>query len=302
MVDLAATRERVVASLVGRERELDLVLAAVGAGTDLVLEGPPGTSKSTLLRAITREWGIPLLLVEGNADLTPAKLVGHHDPARVLRDGYAATNFVEGPLVQAMRQGGFLYLEELNRTPDETLNVLLTAMADRELAVPRLGMVSAAETFCVVGSMNPLDDVGTTRLSAGFLDRLCRLTMTYQDEPAERAVVALRTSGRLPAELSDQLVHDAVALTRMTREHPDIRQGSSVRGAIDCALVAGQLAALRGDVAEPSAYQALVLDALLVALSARVHVDDAADRTVEQVLTELWEDRFVLRPAAAAPG
>ena len=53
-------RDRVHARVVGRERELDLMLAAVAAGRDLLLEGPPGTSKSTLLRAITAEWGIPL--------------------------------------------------------------------------------------------------------------------------------------------------------------------------------------------------------------------------------------------------
>ena len=79
---LAATRARIASRVVGRERELDLVLAAVAAGRDIVLEGPPGTSKTTLLRAITAEWGIPLVFVEGNADLTPAKLLGHHNPAR----------------------------------------------------------------------------------------------------------------------------------------------------------------------------------------------------------------------------
>ena len=78
---LAAAYDRVAAHLVGRERELTLVLAAVAAGRDIILEGPPGTSKSTLLRAITAEWGIPLVFVEGNADLTPSKLIGHHNPA-----------------------------------------------------------------------------------------------------------------------------------------------------------------------------------------------------------------------------
>jgi MoxR-like ATPase len=48
-VSLAATYDRVAAHLVGRERELTLALAAVAAGRDLILEGPPGTSKSTLL-------------------------------------------------------------------------------------------------------------------------------------------------------------------------------------------------------------------------------------------------------------
>ena len=55
-----------------------MVLAAVAAGHDLLLEGPPGTCKSTILRAITDIWGIPLFFVEGNAELTPARLVGHH--------------------------------------------------------------------------------------------------------------------------------------------------------------------------------------------------------------------------------
>jgi MoxR-like ATPase len=88
------------------------VLAAVAAGRDILLEGPPGTSKTTLLKAITAEWDIPLVFVEGNADLTPAKLVGYHNPARVLREGYTADNFTDGPLLEAMRSGGFLYIEE----------------------------------------------------------------------------------------------------------------------------------------------------------------------------------------------
>jgi MoxR-like ATPase len=99
-LSLSDTYDRVAAHLVGRERELTLTLAAVAAGRDLILEGPPGTSKSTLLRAITAEWGIPLVFVEGNADLTPAKLVGHHNPARVLREDYSPDNFVDGPLLR----------------------------------------------------------------------------------------------------------------------------------------------------------------------------------------------------------
>ena len=130
------------------------------------------------------------MFVEGNADLTPAKLVGHHNPARVLREDYSADNFVAGPLVEAMREGGFLYIEEFNRAPEDTLNTLLTAMADRQVTVPAgRARSTAAPTFRVVASMNPYDNVGTTRLSTSVHDRLCRLAVDYQDEAAERGIV-----------------------------------------------------------------------------------------------------------------
>ncbi|HEY7277196.1 MAG TPA: MoxR family ATPase [Trebonia sp.] len=338
---LTSVRDRVQARVVGRERELGLVLAAVAAGRDILLEGPPGTSKSTLLRAITAEWGIPLVFVEGNADLTPAKLVGHHNPARVLREDYSPENFVDGPLVEAMREGGFLYIEEFNRAPEDTLNTLLTAMAERRIAVPRVGEVVAGDTFRVIASMNPYDNIGTTRLSTSVHDRLCRLAITYQDAAAERGIVALRAPqfdqalANLKPALYERLVADAVAVTRATRAHEDIRQGSSVRGAIDLTLVAGQLFDLAperllvssGRADDPTElgapagqpgpaewdavelntgpeqyYRETVYDAMVVALSGRIFLDETVEATPEQVLRQIWEDHFILGPAAATPG
>jgi MoxR-like ATPase len=279
----AQRREEIARGLVGRRRELDLVLAAVTAGRDVLLEGPPGTSKSTILRAITAAWGIPFVLVEGNADLTPAKLVGHHNPARVLKEDYSADNFVPGPLISAMENGGFLYIEELNRAPDDTLNTLLAAMAEREVALPRVGTVTALATFRVLASMNPYDNVGTARISASVYDRWCRLALDYQPADEEEAIVAVRTGST-----DRRLIADAVALTRSTRTHPDLRRGSSVRGAIDLVSVAEALAALHEDGAGPTD-PGRMLDAARLALSARIAVDETSDATPESVISELWE-------------
>jgi MoxR-like ATPase len=323
-----AVWDRIRSRVVGRERELTLVLAAVAAGRDILLEGPPGTSKTTLLKAITAEWDIPLVFVEGNADLTPSKLVGHHNPARVLREDYTPDNFTDGPLLEAMRSGGFLYIEEFNRAPEDTVNTLLTAMADRRIAVPRVGEVQAAPTFRVIASMNPYDNIGTTRLSTSVHDRFCRLSVGYQDEHAERDIVALRAPlPDCPPAVYRRLVADAVAVTRATRAQEDIRQGSSVRGAIDLTLIAGELLDLDwertrdcAELADDSGpdpdvpagynekqYRGCVYDAMVVALSGRIFLDETVDLSPEQVLRQIWEDHFVLGhstldPAAAAPG
>lgn len=306
--DLSVVRDRVKDRVVGRERELTLVLAAVAAGRDILLEGPPGTSKSTILRAITSEWGIPLVFVEGNADLTPARLVGHHNPARVLKEDYNADNFVDGPLLEAMRAGGFLYIEEFNRAPEDTLNTLLTAMAERSIAVPRAGTVTAAPTFRVIASMNPYDNIGTTRLSTSVHDRLNRLAISYQDEEAERGIVRLRVpADGLDPALYARLVSDAVAVTRATRAHEDIRQGSSVRGAIDLTAIAGQLLTLDTKrISDPAdaeeSYRTVIWDAMTLALSGRIHLDETVETTPEAILRLIWEDHFILNPAAAEPG
>jgi MoxR-like ATPase len=271
---LTIRSEVIARGLIGRRRELDLILAAVSAGRDVLLEGPPGTSKSTILRSITAAWDVPFVLVEGNADLTPAKLVGHHNPARVLKEDYSEANFVPGPLIQAMESGGFLYIEELNRAPEDTLNTLLAAMAERQVALPRVGTITAAPTFRVLASMNPYDNVGTARISASVYDRWCRLALDYQSAEEEAEIVAVRTGS-----VDRRLIEDAVALTRATRHHPDLRRGSSVRGAIDLVSVAEAL----GDSPDR------VLDAAHLALSARISVDETVDATPESVITELWE-------------
>lgn len=292
----AQTLQRLVARLedgvVGRIREIELVVAAIAANRHILIEGPPGTGKSTLLRGVAREMDIGFEFVEGNAELTPARLIGHFDPARVLADGYDPDIFVPGPLAAALRDGSLLYVEELNRVPEETLNVLITVMSERELNVPRLGRIEAADGFRLVSAMNPFDAVGTARISSAIYDRVCRIAVDYQSQQDELMILQreVETPNQgFAAALEPEWATLVVELVRATRQHPDLRIGSSVRGAIDMVLVANSLAELRRcTVHDPT----VSLDAALVALSGRVRLREGSARTAEDVIRDLWGSVF----------
>ncbi len=112
--------------------------------------------------------------------------------------------------------------------------------------------------------MNPFDAIGTARISGAVYDRVCRLAVGYQSASDESDITrrAARTDDLDPA-----WVDKVVELVRLTRTHPDLRVGSSVRGAIDMCAVASSLAVVRGT---SPAVRDVSLDAALVALSGRV--------------------------------
>ncbi|MET3804036.1 hypothetical protein ABIB25_001022 [Nakamurella sp. UYEF19] len=85
-----------------------------------------------------------------------------------------------------------------------------------------------------------------------------------------------------------------VELVRRTRAHPDIRVGSSVRGAIDLVRVATSLAVAR---AVPVDDWKLGLDAAFVSLSGRIRLAESAGRTPETIVRQLYEDVFDTEPA-----
>ena len=138
----------------------------------------------------------------------------------------------------------------------------------------------ADESFRLVAAMNPYDSVGTSRLSMALYDRTCRIAVGYQDAEHERQIVQLSAARAKPS-----LIAEAVELTRATREHPNLRSGASVRGAIDYARLVPELAEVRS--VSVGDWQA-GLDAALTTLSGRVRRHESCQRSADQVIEEIF--------------
>lgn len=282
--------ERVSRRLVGRHQEIAVVLSALQSGRNVFLEGPPGTSKSTMLRAIVEELGRPFHWVTGNSDLTATKLLGYFDPAMVLSHGYRPEDFEYGALTRAMVEGGILYVEEFNRLPDDTCNAFISAMSERAIPVPRFGTVKALPGFSVVGSMNPYDDAGTLNISRALRDRFCSVRMDYQDKAEEVDIVLAQLHAQpLPEGLDlETIVEAAVELSRRTRRHADLRIGASVRGAIDMALLAAPLLVHNRAYTGGKSDSELLRVAAHAACRDKVRVSEVCERSADEILDDIW--------------
>jgi MoxR-like ATPase len=184
--------------------------------------------------------------------------------------------FEKGPLTYAM-EGGFLYIEEFNRMPADTANVLISAIEEGEINVPRYGVVKAAPEFRVICAQNPYDDVGTMRVSRAIYDRFCRIKLNYQSLDEELDIVASKS------DCDDkELVDVAVRIARETRSHGEVKQGASIRGALDMVAIAEELSKVSS-----GENQQVVEDAMLSAMSGKVWLQETTERPAEDILRDI---------------
>lgn len=277
-------------SIVGREAELLRLRACLRAGKNVLLEGPVGVGKTSLALELIRDLKCQVFRVDGDNRYSEQKLSGWFDPPSVIQKGYTAETFMPGPLVEAMRTGGVLFINELNRLPEGVQNVLLPAIDERMIVVPRLGEVRAARGFLVIATQNPKEFVATSHLSEAVLDRFELIVLDYQTEEDEVQIVSRRLGqGPSAGREDDRLAQASVKLTRITRGHPRVRRGASVRAALSVAEITGEL------VTSGLRLEEAFLQAALLALPTRIEFERDAESSLTpqaemEALLKEWTD------------
>jgi len=265
-------------NIVGRTGELRKCLAAKLANRHILLEGDVGVGKTTLANSMASYFSQNLERVDGDERYSSAKLVGHFDPPMVIEQGYSWDSFVTGPLTKAMQQGAILFLNELNRMPEGTQNVLLSAMDEGIIIIPKLGEVKAKEGFFIISAMNPAELVATTPLSEALRDRFVWIRLQYQSEEEEENIVKVRTGIK-----DEKIIKIAVKIVRQTRDWPDLRRGGSIRGALDLASIIRFL--------ESNDIESWI-DGSIMALATKIELEDGVESQIEDVVKDIVQSTF----------
>lgn len=219
--------------VIGRSEEIAALVHCLGAGKHVLLEGPVGVGKTHLVNAVSAFVGRSVVRVDGDTRYTEQKLSGWFDPPTVLKKGYKKDAYFDGPLTQAMRAGAILFVNELNRMPEGVQNILLPALDEYRIEIPRVGLLKAAPGFSVVATMNPREFVATTHISEALLDRFELILLDYQ--PREEEAEILRTTSTYAKKnggKNDTLVDWSLDVVRASRENPLVKRGASIRAGI----------------------------------------------------------------------
>ena len=191
----------------------DILEKANGSGLFVLIIGPKGTGKTTLVRRFASEMKKDLDSVNFSLRTRESHLVG----SRTLNKG--EINFVEGVLVKSMRNGTLLYLDELNAAEPDVLLRLDEALDDRRQLVLKEAegqVVRAADDWFVIATINPLSHVGTKELPPQLLSRFpVRLRLDYPPEDIELDIVSRHVT------IDDSKVRDvkhAIQLAKSLRE------------------------------------------------------------------------------------
>jgi MoxR-like ATPase len=214
--------------IIGREVELSQLKKVIGLNRNILIEGPVGVGKTFLVQQVLLDLKKKFERIDGDTRYTEQKLTGWFDPPIVLKKGYSKDSFIEGSLVTAMRQGKILFINELNRMPEAVQNILLPAMDERRITMPKLGDLEAKPGFCVIATQNPREFTATHALSEALLDRFEMIQLDYQSREQELLILKQEVSSKLKGDVLERLVD----LIRATRNHTQIKRGASIRAAL----------------------------------------------------------------------
>lgn len=287
--------------VVGKDRPLMWVLAAMLAKGHILLEDIPGVGKTTMALAFSRTLGLSYNRVQFTPDVLPSDITGYS----ILNQQSGELTYQPGAVLCNL----FL-ADELNRATSRTQSALLEAMEEGQVTVDGVSH-KLPQPFIVIATQNPTGAAGTQLLPDSQMDRFAiRMSLGYPD-PKDEAAMVMNRQGHDPLKelgnlmssatliamqeevartyVSPEVIGYIVSLIGVTRSHEWIARGGSPRATLSVTSMAKAVARLRGrDYVIPQDVQ----EVFAITLAHRLIMQPKAEAmgvTAGQALTRILE-------------
>ncbi|KUG21337.1 moxr-like atpase [hydrocarbon metagenome] len=254
----SSARETLGRFVVGNEDLIELIFVCLLSGGHMLIEGVPGTAKTTVAKTVARISGSEFRRVQCAVDTQPADIVG----VRIFDQKQQDFVLKKGPIFT-----NILLIDEINRLNPKTQSAFIEIMSERQATIDGITL-DLPSPFFVIATQNPFEFEGTFPLIEAQKDRFMfsapagHLTRDQELEIVRRVHTGALNWEEyyhwLPDILDDLTIDRLVGmidrirmeepvlqyitdLVMATRAHGDVRLGASSRASI--ALVRGGKAA-----------------------------------------------------------
>ena len=244
--------------IVGKSRQIELILTALLAGGHVLLEDVPGTGKTTMAKSLAKSLSCDFARVQFTPDLLPADITG----TRIYNQKEGSFTFIKGPAFT-----NILLSDEINRATPRTQSALLECMEERQITEGGT-TYPLEDPFLVIATQNPVETQGTFPLPEAQLDRfLIRISLGYPEEDeavfllerfihsqplaqieavADAAQVAEAVQLCKQCQVSQDIMRYMAKLCEAARNPEKVRLGPSPRALLALMRCCQALAAIRG--------------------------------------------------------